>query len=56
MDRQRTDDESPLDISGRRRSPVTFPGFRKGKLPGNFGKKYPPETFTPQEILGVGAG
>lgn len=30
-----------------------MPGFRKGKLPGNFGKNYPPEVFRPQEILAL---
>jgi site-specific recombinase XerD len=32
------------------RSRITQPGYRKGMLPGNFGKRYPAETLSREEI------
>jgi integrase/recombinase XerD len=38
--------------NGRTRSPrITERGYRRGVKPGNYGKKYPPEPLTPQEVL-----
>ena len=30
-----------LDVTGRRRSPATEPGFHKGRVPPNKGRRYP---------------
>lgn len=38
------------DACGRRRSPATMPGFRRGKKPANFGKVYIAEPLTPEEV------
>jgi site-specific recombinase XerD len=32
------------------RSPVTMPGYHKGRIPANKGKKYPAEILTPEEV------
>lgn len=39
-----------VDRCGRRRSPATMPGFRRGKKPANFGKVYIAEPLTPEEV------
>lgn len=36
---------------GRRRSPITRPGYRKGQKPPNHGRKFPPEPLTETEVL-----
>jgi integrase/predicted ArsR family transcriptional regulator len=36
--------------TGRQRSPVTMPDYRRGRAPANKGKRYPPEVLTPEEI------
>jgi hypothetical protein len=33
-----------LDVTGRRRSPATEPGFHKGRIPPNKGRRYPAWT------------
>lgn len=43
------------DLLGRlaerqNRSPITMPGYRKGERPPNWGKKYPPQVLTREEI------
>jgi integrase/recombinase XerD len=40
-----------VDALGRRRSPATLPGFRRGRPNGNLGKRFPPETLSPAEIM-----
>jgi site-specific recombinase XerD len=43
--------ESPwVDARGRRRSPITRPEYRRGQRPPNYGKKYPPEPLTRDEV------
>lgn len=37
-------------IDGRRRSPITLPGYRLGMKPANYGQKYPAEILTREEI------
>ncbi|MEN3280089.1 MAG: integrase/recombinase XerC [Solirubrobacteraceae bacterium] len=39
------------DAKGRRRSPATLPGFRRGVEPGNKGEKYESAVFEPDEVL-----
>jgi integrase/recombinase XerD len=41
------------DVCGRRRSSATLPEARRGQLPGNFGKRYPAEVYSPDEVLAV---
>lgn len=43
-------DDDLVDVCGRRRSPATLPGFRKGQKPGNAGKRYIAEPLTPDEV------
>jgi site-specific recombinase XerD len=38
---------------GSHRSPVTSPGYRRGELPPNYGKKYPGEVYEPDEVLAL---
>lgn len=40
-----------LDKLGRKRSPATTPGFRKGIPNGNKGKRFRPETLTADEVM-----
>lgn len=40
-----------VDKLGRKRSPATLPGFRKGQPNGNKGKRFRAETLTPEQIL-----
>lgn len=49
-------DERPRDACGRPRSPATMPGFRKGKAPGNKGKRYAADPLTPEEVQLLIAG
>lgn len=37
-------------IDGRRRSPVTLPGYRLGMKPSNAGRKYPAEVLSREEV------
>lgn len=45
-----TRSEDLVDVCGRRRSPATMPGFRKGKRPANYGKRYYADPLTPIEV------
>jgi integrase len=42
-----------LDAAGRRRSPVTLPGYLAGRPPRNKGLRYPPDPPTVEEIVAV---
>ena len=42
-----------FDAAGRRRSPVTMPGFRAGRPPRNKGQRYPADPPTVDEIVAV---
>jgi site-specific recombinase XerD len=42
-----------LDAAGRRRSPVTMPGYHAGRPPGNKGVRYPADPPTVDEIVAV---
>jgi len=39
------------DATGRRRSPVTMPGYLAGRAPRNKGMEYPPDPPRPEEIV-----
>jgi integrase len=41
------------DAAGRRRSPVTLPGFHEGRAPRNKGRRYPADPPTVEEIIAV---
>jgi integrase len=41
------------DAAGRRRSPVTMPGFHEGRAPKNKGHRYPADPPTVEEIIAV---
>jgi site-specific recombinase XerD len=42
-----------LDPLGRRPSPVTMPEYRRGRRPGNAGRRFPVEILTPGEIAAL---
>jgi integrase len=42
-----------LDAAGRRRAPVTMPGYHAGRPPGNKGMRYPADPPTVDEIVAV---
>ncbi len=42
-----------LNCAGRRRSPATLSGFRRGQPPRNKGLRYPPALPTVEEIIAV---
>lgn len=42
-----------LDAAGRRRSPVTIPGFHRGRPPRNKGRSYRADPATVEEIVRV---
>jgi site-specific recombinase XerD len=42
-----------LNAAGRRRSPVTLPGYLAGRPPCNKGLRYPPDPPTVEEIVAV---
>ena len=42
-----------LDAAGRRRSPVTTPGYLARRAPRNKGMQYPPDPPRPEEIIQV---
>ena len=42
-----------LDVAGRRRSPATMPGFRRGCMPANRGRRYPADPPRVEEIIAV---
>jgi site-specific recombinase XerD len=44
---------SALAAAGRRRSPVTMPGYHAGRPPGNKGMRYPADPPTVDEIVAV---
>ncbi len=46
--------QSPLlDAAGHRRSPVTMPGYHRGRPPRNKGEQYPADPPTVEEIIEV---
>jgi integrase len=42
-----------FDAAGRRRSPVTMPGFHEGRAPRNKGHRYPADPPAVEEIIAV---
>ena len=42
-----------LDAAGHRRSPVTMPGYHRGRTPRNKGRRYPADPPTIDEIIAV---
>jgi hypothetical protein len=42
-----------LDVAGHRRSPVTMPGYHRGRPPRNKGMRYPADPPTVEEIVSV---
>jgi site-specific recombinase XerD len=42
-----------LDAAGRQRSPVTMPGYHRGRPPGNKGMRYPADPPLVDEIVAV---
>ena len=42
-----------LDAAGHRRSPVTLPGYHRGRTPRNKGEQYPADPPTVEEIVTV---
>jgi integrase len=42
-----------LDVAGHRRSPVTMPGYHRGRPPRNEGEQYPADPPTVEEIIAV---
>jgi hypothetical protein len=42
-----------LDAAGRRRAPVTMPGYHAGRPPGNKGMRYPADPPTVDESVAV---
>jgi len=42
-----------LDAAGRRRSPATMPGYRRGCPPRNKGLRYPADPPSVEEIVAV---
>jgi integrase len=42
-----------LNAAGRRRAPVTLPGYLAGRPPRNKGLRYPPDPPTVEEIVAV---
>ena len=42
-----------LDAAGHRRSPVTMPGYHRGRPPRNKGEQYPADPPTVEEIVAV---
>jgi site-specific recombinase XerD len=42
-----------LDAAGRRRSPATMPGYRRGCAPRNKGRRYPADPPRVEEIIAV---
>jgi site-specific recombinase XerD len=45
--------QTPVGPDGRRRSPITLPGYRNGLKPANAGKTYPAEVYRPSEVLAL---
>src|SRR2546423_5896446 len=45
--------EHAVGVPGRRRSPATLPGYRKGHPPKNKGRRYPADPPRPEEIIAV---
>lgn len=42
-----------LDAAGRPRSPATLPGYRRGCVPRNKGRRYPADPPRVEEIIAV---
>ncbi len=42
-----------FDAAGRRRSPVTIPGYRQGYVPRNKGRRYAADPPRVEEIIAV---
>lgn len=47
------DRERPRDRCGRIRNPITFPEYHRGRRPGNFGKRYPADPPSADEVLAI---
>jgi hypothetical protein len=47
------DATSGLDAANRRRSPATMPGYRRGRAPGNKGRRYPADPPCVEETVAV---
>ena len=45
--------ERLLDAAGHRRSPVTMPGYHRGRPPKNKGRRFPADPPTVEEIVAV---
>jgi site-specific recombinase XerD len=45
--------ERPLDAAGHHRSPVTMPGYHRGRPPKNKGLRFPADPPTVEEIVAV---
>lgn len=43
-------DDRPLDVNGRRRSPVACPGYKPTKPPATKGRTYPPDPFHVEDL------
>jgi hypothetical protein len=48
-------DTALIDAAGRRRSPVTLPGYLSGRSPHNKGMRYPADPPRVEEIIAVSA-
>jgi integrase len=46
-------EQAAVDGAGRRRSPVTMPGYHKGRPARNKGMRYPADPPRPEEIIAV---
>lgn len=45
--------EPVFDRRGYYRSPVTLASYRRGRVPANKGRKFPPEVLTPDEVYAL---
>jgi hypothetical protein len=45
--------ERLLDAAGHQRSPVTMPGYHRGRPPKNKGRRFPADPPTVEEIVAV---
>ena len=45
--------DSARDARGYRRSPATMPGFHRGRVPRNRGRRYPADPPTVEEIIAI---
>ena len=52
-DRTAPDGAPVLDVRGRAPSPVTLPGYHRGRIPRNKGQRYPADPPTTEEIVRI---